>query len=170
MDPTLMGFLLYLLTILIVGVITVRFTHTLADYVIAGRRLGVWVVAFSERASGESAWLLIGLPGLAWASGFSALWPAVGCTFGILFSWVFIARRLRISTEEYSAITLPDYFEARFGDDSHMLRVVSTLVIVFFFTMYVAAQFLGAGKVLNATFGISHLWGMVIGAVIWFVT
>jgi len=166
MDPTLIGFLLYLLTILIVGVITVRFTHTLADYVIAGRRLGVWVVAFSERASGESAWLLIGLPGLAWASGFSALWPAVGCTFGILFSWVFIARRLRVSTEEYSAITLPDYFEARFGDDSHMLRVVSTLVIVFFFTMYVAAQFLGAGKVLNATFGISHLWGMVIGAVI----
>jgi len=79
---------------------------------------------------------------------------------------VFIARRLRISTEEYSAITLPDYFEARFGDDSHLLRVVSTLVIVFFFTMYVAAQFLGAGKVLNATFGISHIWGMVIGAVI----
>ncbi|MBU1320217.1 MAG: sodium/proline symporter [candidate division Zixibacteria bacterium] len=166
MDPTLIGFLLYLLTILIVGVITVRFTHTLADYIIAGRRLGAWVVAFSERASGESAWLLIGLPGLAWASGFSALWPAVGCTFGILFSWVFIARRLRISTEEYSAITLPDYFEARFGDDSHLLRVVSTLVIVFFFTMYVAAQFLGAGKVLNATFGISHIWGMVIGAVI----
>jgi sodium/proline symporter len=166
MDPVLAGFILYLIVILVVGMITVRFTRTLADYVLAGRRLNAWVVAFSERASGESAWLLIGLPGLAWASGFSALWPAVGCTFGILFSWVFIAKPLRINSEKYSAITLPDFFEARLGDTSRMIRVVSTLVIVLFFTMYVAAQFLGAGKVLNATFGISPLWGMVIGAVI----
>ena len=166
MDPILLGFIIYLFAILIVGFVTVRFTHTLDDYIIAGRRLNAWVVAFSERASGESAWLLIGLPGLAWASGFSALWPAVGCTFGILFSWVFIARRLRIESEKRSAITLPDFFEASFNDDSHSLRVVSTLVIVFFFTLYVAAQFLGAGKVLNATFGISHLLGMAIGAAI----
>jgi len=166
MDPVLAGFILYLVVILIVGLITVRFTRTLADYILAGRRLNAWVVAFSERASGESAWLLIGLPGLAWASGFSALWPAVGCTFGILFSWVFIARPLRIDSEKYSAITLPDFFEARFSDDTRLIRIVATLVIVFFFTMYVSAQFLGAGKVLNATFGISHLWGMVIGAAI----
>lgn len=166
MDPVLVGFILYLLVILVVGFITVRFTRTLTDYLLAGRRLNAWVVAFSERASGESAWLLIGLPGLAWASGFSALWPAVGCTFGILFSWVFIAKPLRINSERLSAITLPDFFEEWFKDDTRLIRVVSTLAIVFFFTMYVAAQFLGAGKVLNATFGISHLWGMVIGAVI----
>jgi sodium/proline symporter len=166
MDPVLIGFILYLVVILVVGLVTVKFTRTLSDYILAGRRLNVWVVAFSERASGESAWLLIGLPGLAWASGFSALWPAVGCTFGILFSWVFIARPLRINSEKYGAITLPDFFEARLEDDTRLIRVVSTLVIVFFFTMYVAAQFLGAGKVLNATFGISHLWGMLIGAAI----
>ncbi len=166
MDPILAGFILYLLGILIVGFLTVRLTRTLDDYILAGRKLNYWVVAFSERASGESAWLLIGLPGLAWASGFSALWPAVGCTFGILFSWVFIAKPLRDQSEKYSAITLPDFFEARLGDDSRLLRVVSMLIIVFFFTMYVSAQFLAAGKVLNATFGISHLWGMAIGAVI----
>jgi len=166
MDPTLIGFIVYLIVILFVGFLTVRLTKTLDDYILAGRRLNVWVVAFSERASGESAWLLIGLPGLAWASGFSALWPAIGCTFGIFFSWVFIARRLRVNSEKYNAITLPDFFEARFGDDTRFLRIVATVVIVFFFTMYVAAQFLGAGKVLNATFGISPIWGMVIGALI----
>jgi sodium/proline symporter len=166
MDPILVGFILYLLCILIVGIITVRLTRTLDDYILAGRRLNHWVVAFSERASGESAWLLIGLPGLAWVSGFSALWPAVGCTFGILFSWVFVARPLREQSEQLSAITLPDFFEARLGDHSRTIRVVAMLIIVFFFTMYVSAQFLAAGKVLNATFGISHLWGMAIGALI----
>lgn len=166
METTLIGFIVYLGVILIVGFMTVRLTKTLDDYILAGRRLNVWVVAFSERASGESAWLLIGLPGLAWASGFSALWPAIGCTFGIFFSWVFIARRLRVDSERYNAITLPDFFEARYKDDTRLLRVVATIVIVFFFTMYVSAQFLGAGKVLNATFGISPFWGMAIGALI----
>ena len=65
MDPVLIGFILYLILILVVGFITVRLTKTLADFILAGRKLGPWVVAFSERASGESAWLLIGLPGLA---------------------------------------------------------------------------------------------------------
>ena len=62
MDLTLVGFVIYLVTILVVGFLTVRLTKTLDDYILAGRRLNVWVVAFSERASGESAWLLIGLP------------------------------------------------------------------------------------------------------------
>ncbi len=166
MDATLTGFIIYLVVILIVGLLTYRLNKTIDDFLIAGRKLGPWVVAISERASGESAWLLIGLPGLAWASGFSALWPAIGCTFGIWFSWVFVATRLRSETERLGALTLPDYFAAKFKDESHLLRGVATVVIVFFFTSYVAAQFLAAGKVLNASFGISQFWGMVLGAAI----
>ncbi len=166
MDPVLAGFILYLIVVLVVGFATVRMTRTLDDFLIGGRKLGPWVVAISERASGESAWLVIGLPGLAWASGFSALWPAIGCTFGILFAWVFVAKRLRVYSERLGAITLPDFFEAMLGDNSKIIRVVSTLIILIFFTMYVAAQLIGAGKVLNASFGISHAWGMIIGGVI----
>ena len=79
MTPVLAGFIGYLLVVIVVGLITFRFTKTLADFLLAGRRLGAWVVAFSERASGESAWLLIGLPGLALATGFSAIWSSIGC-------------------------------------------------------------------------------------------
>ncbi len=166
MDPILAGFIGYLLIVIVVGFITYRMTRTLADYLIAGRKLGAWVVAFSERASGESAWLLIGLPGLALASGFSAVWSAIGCAVGIFTSWTLVARRLRVQTEKLGALTLPDYFEARFNDASHLLRIVSMAVIVFFFTFYVSAQFLAAGKVLHTTFGLAPIHGMLIGAVI----
>lgn len=166
MTPVLAGFIGYLLVVVVVGFITFRYTKTLADFLLAGRRLGAWVVAFSERASGESAWLLIGLPGLALASGFSAVWSAIGCAVGIFASWTLVARRLRVQTEKLGALTLPDYFEARFGDASHLLRIVSMAVIVFFFTFYVSAQFLAAGKVLNTTFGLAPIHGMLIGAVI----
>ena len=166
MTPILAGFIGYLLIVVVVGFITYRMTKTLADFLIAGRRLGAWVVAISERASGESAWLLIGLPGLALASGFSAVWSAIGCGIGIFASWTLVARKLRLQTEKLGALTLPDYFEARFNDTSHLLRIVSMAVIVFFFTFYVSAQFLAAGKVLNTTFGLAPIHGMLIGAVI----
>jgi len=166
MNPTLIGFIVYLIVVLVVGLLTFRLNRTLVDFILAGRKLGPWVVAFSERASGESAWLLVGLPGLALVSGYNAIWPAIGCTTGILFSWMFISRRLRAKSEQLKALTLPDFFEARYGDDSRLLRVTATLIIVFFFTFYVAAQFLAAGKVLNVTFHITPFWGMVIGACI----
>jgi sodium/proline symporter len=166
MDPVLLGFIGYLLVVVIVGLVSFRFTKTLADFLLAGRRLGAWVVAISERASGESAWLLIGLPGLALATGFSAIWSAIGCGAGIFVSWTLVARRLRLTTEKLGALTLPDYFESRFEDGSHLLRIVSMAVIVFFFTFYVSAQFLAAGKVLHTTFNLEPIYGMIIGAVI----
>lgn len=166
MDPILIGFLAYLVLLLIKGSLTFKYNKTIADYVLAGRRLGPWLVAISERSSGESAWLLIGLPGLALVSGFNAIWPAIGCVAGILFSWTFISRRLRMETERHNALTLPDLFENRFSDNTHALRIVSTIVIILFFTVYVSAQFLAAGKVLNAIFGISKLQGMMVGAFI----
>jgi len=165
MSAVLFGFIAYLILLLVIGFVTFRYNKTLIDYVLAGRRLGVWVVTFSERASGESAWLLLGLPGVVFASGLSELWVVIGCTSGILFSWMFVARRLRIESEANFSMTIPEFFEHRFNDTTKTIRTLGTLIIVFFFTFYVCAQFIGAGKVLNVTFGIPHFWGMVIGAV-----
>jgi len=166
MSATLIGFIVYLAILLTIGFATFRFNKTLADYILGGRKLGVWVVTFSERASGESAWLLLGLPGVVFASGLAELWVVIGCTSGILFSWMFISRKLRVESENNYALTIPEYLENKFNDTTHLIRTFGTIIIVFFFTFYVCAQFRGAGKVLNVTFGISELEGMIIGAVI----
>ena len=62
MDPVLIGFVVYLAVVLVAGTLTYRLTKTQEDFLLAGRRLNVWVATFSERASGESVWLLLGLP------------------------------------------------------------------------------------------------------------
>ncbi|MBU1707290.1 sodium/proline symporter, partial [bacterium] len=77
-----------------------------------------------------------------------------------------IAKKLRVKSEEYGAITLPEYFYKRAGAHGNIVRVISMLIIVFFFSFYVGAQFIGAGKVLNVTFGFPYFWGMVVGAVV----
>jgi len=166
-DPAVLaGLLLYLAAMIGVGLVTWRYMKTLDDFVLAGRRLGPWVAAISERASGESAWFLLGLPGAAYAFGFTQYWAVIGIAAGILASWTFIAIPLRRETARLGALTLPDYFELRFRDRTRILRLVSMVVILFFYTGYVAAQIYGAGKILEATFGVPLLWGMVVGAAI----
>jgi sodium/proline symporter len=166
MSYTLVGFIVYLIIVFIVGFITYRNNKSHNDFFIGGRKLNPWVVAFSERASGESAWLLLGLPGAAIAAGLMESWTAAGCVLGIIFYWFVIAKKLRIESEKYNAITLPNFFAERFGENEKLIRVLATLIIIFFFTFYLAAQFNGAGKVLFVTFNIPHVWGIIIGVVV----
>ncbi len=175
MDAVAIGFVVYLVIILIVGFITARLTKTLPDYLLAGRRLGPWVVAFSERASGESAWMLLGLTGLAYATGFGdpsgeklepALWTAFGGVAGIAASWFLVAQKLRQQSEELGALTLPRFFELKFREKDPVLRFVATGIITFCFAFYIAAQFDAAGKALSQTFGWQEMSGVLVGAAI----
>lgn len=166
MNFALIGFIFYLVVILVVGFITYHINKSHKDFFIAGRKLNPWVVAFSERASGESAWLLLGLPGAAFASGLLEFWTALGCVSGIIFYWFFIARALREETERMEAITLPTFLAARFDRGQAAIRVLATFIIIFFFIFYLSAQFNGAGKILNVTFGLDQTTGMIIGALV----
>lgn len=166
MSLTLIGFLFYLVIILIVGFVMYKKNKTHEDFILGGRSMNPWVVAFSERASGESAWLLVGLPGLGYAAGLIGMWDAIGCVSGIIFYWIAIAEKLRIQSEETGSITIPDFFAAKFNSLQKPIRLTATFIIVFFFTFYLAAQFNGAGKVLNVTFGIPNFYGILIGTVV----
>lgn len=166
MNFALLGFIFYLVVILVVGFITYHINKSHKDFFIAGRKLNPWVVAFSERASGESAWLLLGLPGAAYASGLLEFWTALGCVSGIIFYWFFIARALREETERMEAITLPTFLASRYEKGQPVIRILATFIIIFFFIFYLSAQFNGAGKILNVTFGLDQTTGMIIGALV----
>jgi len=166
-DPSLLlGFGLYLALMLGIGIVSARRVRRLDDFVLGGRSLGPWVTAISERASGESAWFLLGLPGAAYGAGFTEFWSVIGIGFGILGSWSLIAVGLRRMSEQSNSLTIPDFLAARFGGNTPDIRVLATVIIVIFYTSYVGVQLVGAGKVLHATFGLDPSTGMIIGAVI----
>jgi len=159
-------FVLYLLFLMGVGVWAFKFNKTQEDYLLAGRKLGPWVTAFSERASGESAWLLLGLPGAAIAVGLGEIWTVIGIIIGIIISWLLIAQKLREETEKYGALTIPEYLHRRYDDRSNIIRLFSSVIIAFFFTFYVSAQFHASGKVLYSLFDLNPVYGISIGALI----
>ena len=136
------------------------------DFTVRNAPLITWVIAFSERTSAESAWLILSLSGALYSLGLVEIWTIIGCVSGIIFYWFVIAQRLRVVSEEYGAITLPQFFFKFSGKYGPAVRVVSMLIIVFFFSFYVAAQFIGAGKILNTTFYVDVSLGMPLAALI----
>ena len=148
--------------IILLGFYQGRKVKTGSDFAIAGRKLPGWVAALSERATGESSWALLGLPGAAYATGLLEIWTAVGCVAGILFAWIVLAWRLRNEAEKYEVDTFTDYIAKSHGEVGKWLRIVSSSTIVFFFFFYVGAQFIGGGKTLENLFGIEKFWGMLI--------
>ncbi|RIJ47145.1 sodium/proline symporter [Maribellus luteus] len=157
-------FVAYLLVLIAIVAYSARRSKTNNDFVIGGKKISGFSLALSERATGESAWLLLGLTGLAYSEGMAAIWVALGCVSGILFLWTFLAQPLQKLTEKTGALTVPGLFSAKFKGTQRSFGVLSSLIIIFFFVLYIAAQFSGAGKIFNDTFRIDPFWGMVIGS------
>jgi sodium/proline symporter len=156
----------YISLLILWGVYQGRKVRTGKDFAIAGRSLPGWVAALSERATGESSWALLGLPGAAYAMGLTEIWTAVGCVAGIVTAWAVLAWRLRDEAEKYNVSTFTEFLAAKHGKNGAILRMISSFVIVFFFFFYVGAQFLGGGKTLHTLFGIEPWVGAVITAVV----
>lgn len=159
-------FIVYLAVVLGIGLWTSRTSRTESDYVLGGGKLSGTTLAFSERATGESAWLLLGLTGHAYAEGISAIWIALGCVTGILFIWFAMSRRLRAMTNETGALTVPGLLSRRFPGAERPIGLLSAVIVIFFFLFYIAAQFSGAGAVLEKTFGMDPTTGILIGSIV----
>ncbi|WP_280770343.1 sodium/proline symporter PutP [Salipaludibacillus daqingensis] len=164
---TLITFIIYLIGMLGIGLVAYKMTNNLSDYVLGGRRLGGGVAALSAGASDMSSWLLLGLPGAMYAAGMTEIWIGVGLAIGAYLNWQFVATRLRMYTEiAGDSITLPDFFENRFKDDTKILRIVSALVILIFFAFYTSSGLVGGAILFESSFGFSYTQALWIGAIV----
>ncbi|WP_034467560.1 sodium/proline symporter [Butyrivibrio proteoclasticus] len=158
---------LYLAMMILIGVIFSKGNDDAGDFYLGGRKLGPFVAAMSAEASDMSSWLLLGIPGLAYLSGMAdATWTIIGLAIGTYLNWLFVAKRLRKSTEKLGAITIPEYFAARYKDDKKIITLISAVIIVIFFIPYVASGFAACGKLFNTLFGVDYLFAMIVSAII----
>jgi solute:Na+ symporter, SSS family len=163
---TIISLGLYFLVMLAIGLYGYRTsTDDVAGYMLGGRKLGPAVTALSAGASDMSGWMLMGVPGAMYLSGISSGWIAIGLLIGAFVNYLVVAPRLRVYTEiANDSITIPDYFENRFADKTHILRIVSSVVIVIFFTLYTSSGVVGGGKLFESSFGLSYELGLYVTA------
>jgi len=162
-DPV--AFIIFLITLFLpvfIGILTLRKTKNQSDFFIGGRAMDKIVVALSAVSSGRSSWLVLGVSGMAYTLGTGAVWAVVGYITAEMFQFIYIGRKLRAETEKMESLTLLDFFESRFNDKKHIIRIIGAIIIAIFLTSYVAAQFNGGAKALSTGLGIPFLWALMI--------
>jgi sodium/proline symporter len=159
---------IYLAMMLFIGWYSYRKTSNLTDYMLGGRSLGPAVTALSAGAADMSGWLLMGLPGGIYVSGLADAWIAIGLTIGAYLNWLLVAPRLRSYTQVANdSITIPSYLENRFKDNTKLLRIVSGIVILLFFTFYVSSGMVSGAVFFESSFGASYHTGLyIVGGVV----
>ena len=172
MSGTIIGLLsvivIYMLMMVGIGIYYSKKTDNVGDFYLGGRKLGPIVTAMSAEASDMSSWLLMGLPGVAYLTGFAdAGWTAIGLAIGTYLNWLVVAKRLRRYTVKAgNAITLPEFFSNRYRDKSKSILAISAIFIVIFFVPYTASGFAACGKLFSTLFDIPYLPAMVVSAII----
>ena len=156
----------YFFILFLIGYFASKRIKNTEDYYVGGKKLGFWVVAFSARATGESAWLLLGLTGLGAMVGVSAFWVVLGEVIGVAISWFFMAEKFKKLTDKYNSITIPDYLVSRFKSTTHTLRIVAATALSLFVIIYVSAQIDATGTAFESFLGWNYFTGAVVGFLI----
>lgn len=157
---------IYFLILVILGVLASKRIKNLADYYVGGKKLGYWVVAFSTRATGESAWLLLGLTGLGAFVGYSAFWVVLGEVLGVGIAWFLLASPFKRLTDKYQSITIPDYLHSHFGARSNTLRIIAATALSVFVVIYVSAQIDATGSAFESFLNWNYYAGALVGFLI----
>ncbi len=161
------AFIGYLVLLIGIGLYSARFSSSgISEFFIGGRKMNKMVIALSAVVSGRSAWLLLGVTGLVYTRGLSAIWAVVGYTVVELILFLTYAKKLREFSEENDCITVPDFFAERFGDKSGTLRSILLFTFLIFMVSYVSAQFVAGGKAFSSSFGIEQDTGVLLSAAI----
>ena len=164
MTPQIVTLVLYILVIFGICYFAIKRNKTLSDYVLGGRDLSGTIAALGAGASDMSSWLLLALPGAVYLHGINQIWLPIGLTMGAFLNWHFIAKRLRIYTEvAKDALTVPSYFHNRFHDHSNVLKTLTALVVLIFFTFYASATFVSIGLLFHSMFGMAYIDSVLLG-------
>jgi sodium/proline symporter len=164
LNPAIIGtFALYLFGMFVIGYMAYKRTNKMSDYILGGRQLGPWTTALSAGASDMSGWLLLGLPGYAYASGLVSFWLALGLWLGTFLNWQITAKPLREASVKYDALTIPGYFQARFQDPTPLLRCLCAIIILVFFLFYTSSGLVAGGKLFESVFGLDYQWAVIFG-------
>jgi len=167
LSGTAITLIIYMLVLIGVGVWAQRKAGSEEDFLLGGRALGPIVAGLAYAASTSSAWVLLGFTGFVAANGLAALWMVPGILAGYVAVWLWLGPYLNRVSREGNHLTALDIIAI--GADPtarRAIKIVASLMIVFCFSFYIAAQFQGAGAAISDVFGISNEAAIIAGALI----
>lgn len=153
----------YIVFLLLIAGFSYKKNQSSSDYIIGGRSMNFFLTALAAHASDMSSWLLMGYPAVIFSQGFFQAWIAIGLVFFMFLNWQFIAPKIRKATEKYNSMTLSSFFESRFNDTSGTIRILTALMLLVFYTIYISAGLIGLGLLIESIFHFNYFIGITVG-------
>ena len=157
--------LFYFAAMLLIGYLAQKQVKTSEDFLVAGRKMGVWITTLAHQAAAMSGWMF-----LAWASqvgrmGLGAIYTAISAGTAPITNFAVLARRVRALSGKVKARSFIDMLESRYYDENKkILRVVSAVIMVFFLIIYAGSQIMAAGTTFQFVLGWDYKLSVLVGA------
>lgn len=157
------GLGMFLVAMLVLGLVAYKKTTTMADFAIAGAKIGPVTLGLAFAATFFSAATFVGYTGWAYNWGLSTLWIFLTLIFASPMGLILVAKRARDMNTEQGSLSLPDWLGDRYRSD--FVRV-SVALITLFNLFYIAAQFSAGALVFEQLLGVPYTAGLIAIAVI----
>lgn len=157
---------LYLVALFGVAIFSYKKTQNSSDFIIGGRKMHFFVTALAAHASDMSSWIFLGYPAQVYTFGLKSSWVAIGLILFMYLNWQFIAQKLRQKTAHYESLTLFSFFESVAKDTTGFTRVLTGLMSLIFYSVYISAGLMGLGLLLQNLVTIPYFIAIVFGILI----
>lgn len=168
MQLILVGFIVYFVIIGLIAFAVYWSNKKAGSYkqvILGNRSINYVLTALSAHASDMSDWLFMAFPAALYGGGLINSWIAIGLVCGMWLTWQYVAPQLRNSTEKLNAMTLSTYFERRYNDTSGAIRLLSALMSILFFAIYIAAGLKGFGFLAESVFNLPYIVGVIVAII-----
>ena len=158
--------ILYILSVVGIGIYCRKKTSTVNDFVLGGRSVGPWFTAFAYGTSYFSAVIFVGYAGkFGWNFGLASTWIGIGnAILGSLLPWLILGRRTRVMSKHLESATMPEFFGRRFN--SKAMKIISAIIVFVFLIPYTASVYNGLSRLFGMAFNIDYSFCVVGMAVI----
>ena len=152
---------IYMILTLAVGYLGFRQTRGAEDYLLAGRRVGPWILALSYGATFISTSAIIGFGGAAAVYGMGLIWLTVlNIGMGILVAFLLFGKRAREIGKRLSAVTFPDLMGRRYSDG--FMQYASAAIILAGMPLYTSAILIGGARFLEKALNLPFGWAVIV--------
>ena len=160
MKVLLVGIVVYMIAMLLIGWFSRRKVSEMSDFLVAGRRLPLWMATATLLATWFGAGSSMGVAATVYSDGIGGvLADPFGAALSLILAGVFVVGMLR----KKGCMTVTDIIERRFGKGAGIYASVWMIPV---YVGWLGAQLLGLGTILNLLTGISVMNGTLIGAAV----
>jgi len=163
MNIYIVAIVIYCVALIIISYIASKKVKGGEDFMVAGRKLNSWLLFATLIGGNIGAGSTVGITGLAYKYGISAVWWMIMSGLGSVVLAYFVGPKIWELSTKYNLMTCGDFLDKRFS--KKFKGVFSSMMLIGTLALF-AAQLMGVSYILNVIAGVPKTTGIIVAAIV----